>query len=590
MKKSDLHYSIEASDCAGHYFTVTLTIAQPHPDGQVLRLAAWLPGSYMIRDFARHIVEFEACQGQRLLGYQLLDKQSWKLQPCDGPIQVKYKVYARDLSVRTAYLDNLFGFYNHSALCLEVVDQQDKACDVTIHLPADQPEWQLTTGMPRVSGDAFATGTFRAENYAELIDYPVLMGQLSLEDFIVKGTRHRLAVVGKHFADMERICGDLASICEVQLELFADHAPFADYTFLVMVTGDGFGGLEHRNSTALVCSRKDLIQPHQQQITPGYRTFLSLCSHEYFHSWNIKRLRPREFIPFDLSHEQYTEQLWFYEGVTSYYDDYLLHRTELSSARHYLDTLGQTISRALFGRGPQRQTITQSSWLAWTTFYQQNENAPNAIASYYSKGAVTALCADLIIRQHSNHEHSLDDVMRALWQGFGKGERGTRVEDLLDALREFGGDPMGSFLQRALYSTEPMPVVELLADFGVAVQQRTSARDQPEQSVSLGARFNAGDQGLEITHVYEGGSAYQAGLSAGDRLIAIDALQVTASNQTEFWNRYQPEERVQVHAFRRDELISCTLTWQAPPATHYVLEVEDSSKLHGWLSVSGGEK
>ncbi|MGX5914193.1 M61 family metallopeptidase [Aliidiomarina sp. Khilg15.8] len=590
MTAPALHYLIEADDCAGHYFNVTLSIQKPHPDGQVLRLAAWLPGSYMVRDFAKHIVEFRADYGKQTLGVQRLDKQSWKLQPCDGPVTVTYKVYARDLSVRTAYLDTLFGFYNHSALCLEVVDQHETPCEVDIQLPPGQPDWQLATGMPRRSGDAFSSGTFYAENYADLIDYPVLMGELSLEDFIVKGTRHRVALVGRHFADMERICGDLASICDAQLELFADEAPFEDYTFLVMVTGNGFGGLEHRNSTALVCGRKDLIHRHQQQITDGYRTFLSLCSHEYFHSWNVKRLRPREFIPFDLSREQYTEQLWFYEGITSYYDDYMLHRTALTDARQYLDTLGQTISRALFGRGPQRQTITESSWLAWTTFYQQNENAPNAIASYYSKGAVTALCADLIIRQHSNHQHSLDDAMRTLWQGFGKHERGTSTDDLLEVLGEFGGEQMGAFLQRALYSTELMPVAALLADFGIEVQMQSAATKADEQPVSLGARFNASEQGLELTHVFEGGSAYDCGLSAGDRIIAIDSLQITAGNESEFWSRYQPGDRVQVHAFRRDELLSLDLFWQAPDPAQYVLKIKDASKLNGWLSVPRGQE
>jgi predicted metalloprotease with PDZ domain len=585
MTTPALHYFIQAGDCAGHYFDVTLTIPQPDTDGQIVRLAAWLPGSYMVRDFAKHIVEFEAHHGEQALGVQRLDKQSWKVQSCPGPMTLTYKVYARDLSVRTAYLDSLFGFYNHSALCLEVVGQHETSCEVEIQLPADQPGWQLATGMPRISGETFESGTFIAQNYADLIDYPVLMGNLSVEDFIVKGTRHRLALVGRHFADMERICGDLASVCDAQLELFADKAPFEDYTFLVMVTGNGFGGLEHRNSTALVCSRKDLISPHQTSITEGYRTFLSLCSHEYFHSWNVKRLRPREFIPFDLSREQYTEQLWFYEGITSYYDDYILHRTGLSSARNYLDSLGQTISRALFGRGPQRQTITESSWLAWTTFYQQNENAPNAIASYYSKGAVTALCADLIIRQHSNHVHSLDDVMRALWTGFGKNERGTQMQDLLDALCEFGGQSMGPFLQRALYSTEPVPVAELLTDFGVEVKLRSELKESDVQPVSLGARCNGADSGLELTHVFEGGSAYHAGLSAGDRIIALDSLQIRADNQQEFWGRYQPGDSVMVHVFRRDELLAIELTWQAPLATQYVLDIADSSKLNGWLSV-----
>src|SRR5690554_2010171 len=232
-----IHYDISAADYLGHYFDVCLHIANPDPQGQHLRLPAWLPGSYMIRDFAKHIVELTAYHDQHELAVMRLDKQTWQIQAHQGPIQVRYRVYAWDLSVRTAYLDDQFGFYNHSALCLEVMAQHDEPCTVKISMPENSASWQLATGMPRLQDDAFCDGLFRAANYDELIDYPVLMGPLSLQDFIVHGVRHRIALVGQHYADMERIAGDLAKICEAQIELFADHPPFSDYTFLVMVTG-----------------------------------------------------------------------------------------------------------------------------------------------------------------------------------------------------------------------------------------------------------------------------------------------------------------------------------------------------------------
>lgn len=590
-----IHYDIHAADPRGHYFDICLTIDTPDPQGQHLRLPAWLPGSYMIRDFAKHVVELSASHQQQQLAVIRLDKQTWQLQACAGPIEVRYKVYAWDLSVRTAYLDDQFGFYNHSALCLEVMEQADQPCSVSIQLPAAQADWKLATGMPRLTGEAFASGLFSASDYQTLIDYPVLMGALTIDDFIVKGTRHRIALAGRHFANMERISADLAKICELQLEMFDDKAPFDDYTFLVMVTGDGFGGLEHRNSTALLCSRKDLIHQHQEGSTDSYRNFLSLCSHEYFHSWNIKRLRPREFIPFHLNQEQYTEQLWFYEGVTSYYDDLFVHRAGLSSLQQYLDALAKTCTRALSGRGPMRQTITQSSKLAWTTFYQQNENAINAISSYYSKGAVTALGIDLLLRRHSHGQCSLDDVMRQLWLAYGRDERGTTMDVLIDTLLELvgkqGEDEMRAFLQRALYTTEPLGLEPLLAEVGIEVKQGPAESDngpfgkapRVNLPVAFGARFKEVDSGLELVQVVEGGAAYEAGLSAGDRIIAIDHLQLTMQNHPQFLSRLQPGEVSTVHAFRRDELHTRTLTWQALVADNWTLQVVNENLLEQWL-------
>lgn len=592
-----IHYDISAADCFGHYFDVSLHITNPDPQGQHLRLPAWLPGSYMIRDFAKHIVELSAFHDRQKLAVMRIDKQTWQVQASDGPIEVRYRVYAWDLSVRTAYLDDQFGFYNHSALCLEVMEQHDAPCTVQITLPETMTDWQLATGMPRLNGEAFGSGLFQADNYDHLIDYPVLMGQLTLEDFIVQGVRHRIALAGKHAADMDRIGADLAKICAEQLELFADEPPFEDYTFLVMVTGDGFGGLEHRNSTALLCGRNDLVHANHSGSHDGYRTFLSLCSHEYFHSWNIKRLRPREFIPFHLDREQYTEQLWFYEGVTSYYDDLMVHRAGLTTRQQYLDLLSATFTRALMGKGPQRQTIALSSYLAWTTFYQQNENAPNAIASYYSKGALTALGIDLILRKYSNAQCGLDDVMRQLWVAYGRDERGTTMDCLLDTIIELvgsdGEDEMRSFLHRALFTTEPLELERLLAHFGVKAQQLPLQSENgpfgkpapAPLAVSLGARFKDATkyQGLELVQVFEGGSAYQAGLSAGDIIIAIDDLAVTSQSLAVTLSRFSPEQQVTVHAFRRDQLHTRTLTWQAPLNLNWVLSEVEASRANRWI-------
>ena len=358
-----------------------------------------------------------------------------------------------------------------------------------------------------------------------------------------------------------------------------------------MVVGKGFGGLEHRNSTALVCSRKDLVLPGKQGNDSDYRTFLSLCSHEYFHSWNIKTLKPKTFIPYQLDQEHYTEQLWFYEGVTSYYDDYVLHQSGLIDSGAYLTLIGETMARVQRGAGIDRQTVTESSFHAWTKFYKQDENSPNSIVSYYAKGALIALCLDLTLRLESDHRVTLAQVMHDLWHRYGKTLEGTDDDTVQTFIQATYGIDVSGFLQQALYTTQPLPTIELLAKFGVTVKKDQSADDnsfggKPATArlpVALGAKYKASNNGLELLVVFAGEAAQECGLSATDRIIAIDNLQITDSNIKEIFERYRPGDEVTVHAFRRDELITLQLTWHAPKPTSYLLSVSDPQQVQGWL-------
>lgn len=589
-----LQYEIVPRDVHAHLFEVTITIANDQPHGTRLRLPAWIPGSYMIRDFARHIIGLKAHNNDATIPIEIIDKQTWQLPPHQGTLVISYQVYAFDLSVRTAYLDQQFGFFNHSSLCLAVENHIDEPCTVHIHTPPTLPQWRIATGLKRASGESFQTGSFIADNYDALIDHPVLMGELCIADFIAGGIKHSLVFAGRQFADMERICGDLARICEYQITLFGNEPPFEHYLFMTMVVGKGFGGLEHRNSTALVCSRKDLPAPGETQIDNDYRTFLSLCSHEYFHSWNVKSLKPKAFIPYQLEHENYTQQLWFYEGVTSYYDDYVLHQAGLIDAQTYLGLLGDTIARVYRGKGVEIQPVTESSLYAWTKYYKQDENSPNSIVSYYTKGALITLCLDLMIRQQTNHQVNFATVMKTLWQRFGKTGEGTTDTALADLLHEHFKINVYSFLERALFKTEELPLAELLTSFGVSLSAEVAADDNTfggkvsplKLPVALGAKYKASPAGLELQVVYNDEAAHLAGLSAFDRVIAIDYLQVTDTTIREVLERYQPEQTVIVHAFRRDELLQLELTFQAPKANNRVLRVTDAEKAKAWLRLT----
>ncbi|PHR66909.1 MAG: aminopeptidase [Idiomarina sp.] len=588
-----LHYLIRVQDANAHTFAVTIDIPIKKAQEAIhLSLPAWIPGSYMIRDFSKNIIGIRAEQKGSSLPIVHCDKQTWRIEaPTAGIVQVSYEVYAYDLSVRSAYLDQHWGFFNHSSLCMAVDGRTNEPCGVTI---AAHDGWHVATGMPRKQGHHFGPGEFEAANYEALIDYPVLMGRLDIHEFIAGGIKHSMVFAGRHFGDADRICRDVAAICEYQIEMFGHEPPFKEYLFLTMVVGKGFGGLEHRNSTALVCSRKDLILPGKAQIDADYRTFLSLCSHEYFHCWNIKTLKPKTFIPYQLDKEHYTEQLWFYEGVTSYFDDYVLHQVGLIDASTYLGLIGDTIARVQRGAGIDKQTVTESSFHAWTKFYKQDENSPNSIVSYYAKGALIALCLDLTLRLESDQQVTLGKLMHDLWHRYGKTLEGTDDNTVLDFIRDSYGIDLSGFIHQALYTTQPLPIIELLNKFGVQVKREVGADDNSyggkhavnQLPVALGAKYKASNQGLELQVVFDAEAAQAAGLSANDRIIAIDNLQVTDSNVKEVFERYKPEQQVVVHAFRRDELMQLTLTWQAPKQTNYLLSVNAAQQVQGWLQLS----
>lgn len=569
-----IRYQIQPIRPEAHLFRIRLQLDQPSPEGQVLRMPAWIPGSYMIRDFARHVVLFEAeSAAGEAIAWRKLDKDSWWLSPVPGPITVTIEVYAWDLSVRGAHLDCTHGYFNGTCTFLQPVGHEDQPVEVEILLPPDAAlqTWRIATSLPRVSGHADGEGVFSAENYDALIDHPVEMGHFDAAQFDACGVPHRVVLTGKHDADLTRLCRDLKPICEHHIRMFGEPAPMQDYLFMTLVTGDGYGGLEHRNSTSLMCARRDLPRRNEpvETLRDGYRTYLGLCSHEYFHSWNIKRIKPEAFTPYDLSQESYTEQLWAFEGITSYYDDLALVRTGLISPQSYLELVGQTITRVMRSRGTDKQTVTESSFDAWTRFYRQDENAPNAIVSYYAKGMLVALALDMTLRAKTDGQKSLDDLMRLLWQRYGKTGIGVPERGIQALAEEISGTSLQEFFSLALYSTAPLPLDALLAPLGVELHWRAASghadlggKPAPAAPVSLGIRVSDDVAGARILAAFEQGSAMAAGLSAGDVIIALNGVKVTQRNLDELLLGCQPGDALEIHAFRRDELMRFTLRAQ----------------------------
>ncbi|MGH8831820.1 MAG: M61 family metallopeptidase, partial [Polaromonas sp.] len=418
---SPLHYRIEIGGLHAHLFHVTLTIAQPAALQRV-SLPVWIPGSYLVREFSKNLQGLQAHQGGRTpIAVKQLDKCSWQI-PCDPakPLVLSYQVYANDNSVRTAWLDAHRGFFNGTSLCLKVEGQEKAPHALELPQPKAVSGWSAATGLTARKINKQGFGTYVAADYDELVDCPVELGPFWSGSFTARGVPHRFVVAGAAATfDGERLLADTQKICEAEIRFWhgSKRPPYKNYLFMLNAVDDGYGGLEHRNSTALICTRKDLPRLGESKTAEGYTTLRGLISHEYFHTWNVKRLRPAELENYQYGSENYTELLWFFEGFTSYYDDLFLRRAGLLDNAAYLKLLNKTINQVMQTPGRLVQSVAEASFDAWVKYYRQDENTPNATVSYYTKGALVALCFDLTLRAEGRNAHgaTLDDVMRALW-------------------------------------------------------------------------------------------------------------------------------------------------------------------------------
>ena len=590
-----IQYQVSSSNPATHYFEVKITIHSPDPAGQCLRMPNWIPGSYMIRDFARNLLALKVSCGDESIEIEQLDKSNWRLAPCRGPVVINYLVYAWDLSVRGAHLDQTHGYYNGTSLFMEVIGQSQEPCEVVFEKPTAGycKHWKLATTLQRLDAGPFEFGLYQASDYDDLIDHPVEMSDFTLIHFEACGIPHDIILSGRFRCDEERLRADLSRICEHHIRFFGEPAPMDYYQFLVMVVGQGYGGLEHRSSTSLLCERDSLPQPGQTEVSEKYRDFLGLCSHEYFHTWNVKRIKPAVYLPYDLQQEVYTDLLWAFEGITSYYDDLALVRCGLIDESAYLELLAQTMTRVQRGKGSSRQSAAESSFNAWTKFYKADENAQNAIVSYYAKGCLIALCIDLKMRELSQSRVSLDDVMRQLWLRQLTSGAGVEAQTIQDLIVSIVGVDIHDFLHQLIYTSNEMPLDELLVTVGIERRLRQSASQKDRggkpaegaiPKVDLGAFIEEKEGGLQIVRVTEDGSAQRAGLSANDVIVAVNGLKLTLASLEQRLLLASVDELWKIHAFRRDELMEFELGLLAAAKTTVVLQTgEPEQSRKDWL-------
>jgi predicted metalloprotease with PDZ domain len=596
-----IKYVIGCDDWRAHRFDVVMQIpGEIASQGLLhLQLPAWIPGSYMIRDFSKHlesitateIVSAKSTKSIKPIKLIKIDSHTWELKSKQA-VEVRYQVYAFDTSVRAAYLDQERAFFNASSLCLQVLGFNDLSCELELLEPKDlktNSRWSVQTTLPtkennqtkqtkqakqakQVKKSGF--GIYQADSYDTLIDHPVAMGEFQVIEWQAHGTPHRMVIQGLLDAvDARQLSKDLKAICEAHISFFEpekSHAPFKEYCFMVNAVGDGYGGLEHRNSTALLCKRADLPYPGQNlQKHEAYEDFLGLCSHEYFHSWMVKRVKPKVFDPYVLDQKNHTCLLWLFEGFTSYYDDLQLFRSQRIDLAAYVKRLEKTLNMVLRGPGRHKQSLSESSFDAWTKYYQMDENTPNAVVSYYAKGSLLALALDLKIREHTKQKQSLDDVMRHLWQMYQLTEIGM-AEDDFDRAIEFvigsGFNSVWAQIKRDhIDDVDDFPFETLLPKVGVKVElKKTLATENAEVAKQLlGIRTTANNGWVRLSHVLDGGLAQEAGLSAGDHLASINGERATPGRLEELllsWiQKLARAQAVKVLVYRHDKELILTM-------------------------------
>jgi len=552
-----VHYRVSMSRPHSHLFEVEATFPGG-PDTVEALMPVWTPGSYLVREFSRHVQDVSARKADgEPLPVQRVDKRTFRVRTGGQVVTLSYRVYANELTVRTSHLDGTHGYFNGATLFLYTEATRGLEHHVTVVAPEG---WRAFTALER-QGEAFV-----ARDYDELVDSPFEVGPHTPLTFTAAGVPHEVVVWGDVVPDAEKLCADLQRVCEAQARMFSG-LPLSRYLFLLYLTDKTRGGLEHKASTVLLFPRTGL------QNARGWEDFLTLAAHEYFHLWNIKRVKPRALVPFDYGQENYTSLLWAFEGGTSYYDNVLLLRSGLLSPSRYLSRMGETLSTLHATPGRRVQTLAEASLVSWVKHYRPDENSANSAISYYLKGEVVCLLLDLEIRRATDNARSLDDVMRLLWQRYGD-ESGVPEDGVEAAASEVAGTNLATFFHQALRTTEELDY-SVFSHVGVEVRfrlregtgdkgggpPRTKGDTRPRGWLGVQTKGNSG-----IATVLDGSPAQEAGLYPDDDVVALDGWKVDAAALLARCEDKRPGDTVRVTVFRRDKLLEIPVVLGQKPA------------------------
>ncbi|MCU0469160.1 MAG: PDZ domain-containing protein [Arcicella sp.] len=560
-----IEYFLSMEQPQTHYFDVVIKLsnfdAKTKQQGFIdLKMAVWTPGSYLIREYAKNVEGFSATSGSANVKSDKINKNTWRLRllAASNEVTVKYKVYAYELSVRTSFIDDSHGYLNPATVFMYVNDWKQTPSTVTIK---PYKNWNtISTGLKSLGNN-----TFEAENLDILIDSPIEIGTQKVLSFDLKGIPHKIAMYGDVKFDEAKVTEDFKKVCESALGVVGEH-PCKDYTFLIHNIMMGGGGLEHLNSTTCQTSRMTYANEKM------YQSFMSLIAHEYFHLWNVKRIRPKALGPFDYENENYTHLLWFSEGCTSFYQNYILRRANMMTPEDYLKSYSGEINTIENQPGNKIQSVTESSWDAWIKFYRPNENSRNSTVSYYDKGAVLGGVLNLMILQSTKGAKSLDDVMRLLYQEYYKKQgRGFSDEEFQKAVETVAGKNLNDFFQKYIFGTETIPYNTYFEAVGMKLVDKNEGKEEPY----LGVELRGG--GLRITGILRDSPAYNDGLNTGDEILQIDGSK--PDDVFKLVSSKKVGDVIEVK-IRRDGLEKkYNVTLQKNPTKNYVIEpLENQSK------------
>jgi predicted metalloprotease with PDZ domain len=560
-----IRYTVSFPAPHTHYAHVRAEVPTSGRDTADVSMAVWTPGSYLVREYSRHVegVAVESPDGSRLL-VEKTAKNRWRITTGGSPVViVTYSVYGREMSVRTNWIESGFAFLNGAPTFLTLAGDSSRPHEVTI-LPA--PGWtRSVTSLDAGPRDH----VYCARDYDTLVDSPILVGNPAVHEFTVDGTPHLLVNEGDPaFFDADRAVKDLEAIVRAHKQ-FWGALPYERYVYINLITEAG-GGLEHGRSSVLMTNR------WVTRTRKAYLRWLELASHELFHVWNVKRLRPVELGPFDYEQEVFTPSLWMVEGITDYYGNVLVHRAGLSSPQEFLDSLSDKIEELQTTPGRAVRSVSLASFDAWIKLYRPDENSPNTSISYYTKGTVVAFLLDAAIRRATNSARTLDDVMREAYRLY-SGERGFTPAEFRAPTERVAGADLGAFWRSAIEGTGELDYSDALNVFGLRFRPiATPATDRPRAWLGATTRVDMGR--LLISHVRRHTPAFVAGLNVDDELVAIDDVRVRADRLDERLEQYAPGNRVAVLVARRDRMLSIDVTLAAEPAKSWRLEPADQKE------------
>ena len=541
MNTPEISFTVAMSQPHTHLFEVKMR-ARPNNNATTLDVAlpVWTPGSYLVREYARQVQDFAATDANNTeLAWSKTNKNTWRIERGKAAeINISYRVYANEMSVRTNELNDRQGFFTPAALLLHIPSQLNAPATVKVN---PYGAWQVATGLPPVAGQP---NTFRADNFDALYDSPFQVGELQEIKFEARGIPHRLVIDGTGNYQEARLREDTAKIVEAAAQMMGD-LPYRDYTFLLRLRATGGGGLEHLNSCALI-SRREVFSN-----ASDYTDFLTLVAHEFFHAWNVKRIRPDALGPFDYNGENYTKLLWVAEGLTSYYEALLLQRAGLMSERKFFEYNSNIIRNVESKPGRAQQSVEEASFDAWIKYYRQDENSVNTQISYYDKGALLGLLLDLEIRRSSEGKKSLDDVMRQLYRDFSQKNRNYTPADVQRVCESAAGGSLDDFFRRFVRGRDALDYNAGLNAVGLRLQtEAPNSAAKPH----LGADLVSESGKLTVRRVYAGAAAYEQGLNTGDEIIALNGWRVTLDQFNKRMAEKKPGESITLTLFRAEEL------------------------------------